>query len=178
MLQYKIVTDVTTEPITLAEAKAQLRVLNNVDDSLISSDISAARDYAEGYLGCVLAQKTVEVVTDTLSDIDLPLKPAVTLTSVTVTDSEGNEHDVTSDFVLDTYNSKLVYTGSSTITLAKVNPIKITYVANGVPSQKTRQAMMLLITHFYENRGDENQGMVNISPAVDRLLGMERHPIL
>jgi hypothetical protein len=42
------------EPVTLAEAKTQLRVEFAEDDALISSYITAAREWAEGFLNTAL----------------------------------------------------------------------------------------------------------------------------
>lgn len=42
------------EPVTLEEAKLQLRVEFNEDDALISSYITAARQWAEGFLNTAL----------------------------------------------------------------------------------------------------------------------------
>ena len=42
------------EPVTLEEAKTQLRVEFNEDDTLISSYITAAREWAEGFLNTAL----------------------------------------------------------------------------------------------------------------------------
>lgn len=43
-----------TEPVTLAEAKTQLRVEFDEDDALIASYITAAREWAEGFLNIPL----------------------------------------------------------------------------------------------------------------------------
>lgn len=42
------------EPVTLEEAKTQLRVEFSEDDALISSYITAAREWAEGFLNTAL----------------------------------------------------------------------------------------------------------------------------
>ena len=171
MLQYKIITDVTTEPVTAAEARVHLRVLDTADDTYITSLIASARSYAESAHACAYADKTIEAVTDTLGNIDLPIKTLKTLTSVVLTDSDGVEHNITADFIADYYSSRLIYTGSTNAyKLYKVNPIKVTYVATGTPDKTTRQAILLLVGHWYENRGDESNA--DIPEAAKRLLGL------
>lgn len=49
-----------TEPVTLAEAKAQCRVEFDTDDELISSYITAARQYVEKFLNKPLVQEATE----------------------------------------------------------------------------------------------------------------------
>lgn len=49
-----------TEPVTLAEAKAQCRVEFDTDDELISAYITAARQYVEKFLNKPLVQEDTE----------------------------------------------------------------------------------------------------------------------
>lgn len=49
-----------TEPVTLAEAKAQCRVEFDTDDDLISSYITAAREYVENFLNKPLVQEDTD----------------------------------------------------------------------------------------------------------------------
>ncbi len=49
-----------TEPVTLAEAKAQCRVEFDTDDQLISGYITAARQYVEKFLNKPLVQEATE----------------------------------------------------------------------------------------------------------------------
>ncbi len=176
MLPYIIRTDVTTEPLTLAEAKAHLRVLSSTDDDYISSLISAAREYAESVHDKTYGTKTVEAVADYVGNYELPIRVLSTLTSVIVTDSDGLTHDITSDFYLDPFKSELIYAGNGISDLAQVNPVHITYVASGSPTKATKQAMLLLIGHWYEHREEATVGgMAQLPMSAKQLLDLERH---
>lgn len=58
----KLITDPTTEPISLDEAKAHLRVTDSARDTLIGTLIAAARQAAEHELGRRLITQTWEWV--------------------------------------------------------------------------------------------------------------------
>lgn len=66
----------TTEPVTLAEAKTQLRVEFDEDDALISGYITAAREWAEGFLNVPLVAKEGEAA----PEVKLVWKQAILLT--------------------------------------------------------------------------------------------------
>jgi len=51
-----------SEPITLAEAKAQLRLYSDHEDAIIEGYISAARDYCERFTGVYLAPRPAVAV--------------------------------------------------------------------------------------------------------------------
>lgn len=52
----RVVTAATTEPVTLAEAKAHVYATHDSDDALIGSLITAAREIVERQTGYALAQ--------------------------------------------------------------------------------------------------------------------------
>ena len=59
------VTDATVEPVTLAEAKQHLRVEHTVDDALIASLITAARQHVDDYCeASFAAEETWQVTVD------------------------------------------------------------------------------------------------------------------
>ncbi len=70
------------EPFTLAEAKAQIRSVQNQEDAVVLGYIKAARSAAEDYLGRALLTQTITL---TLSDFTtiIPLPQAAPLQSVT-----------------------------------------------------------------------------------------------
>lgn len=60
----KVITPPTAEPITLAEVKANLRIVLSDDDADITRMIEAARDVAQGRLNRTLMMQTVEMAAD------------------------------------------------------------------------------------------------------------------
>jgi uncharacterized phiE125 gp8 family phage protein len=95
-----LVTAPTVEPVSLAEAKAHLRLDNADDDGLLAGYILAARRFAEGYLrGAIITQTwdyTVDhdwpIVWDRCylrNRIELPLHPVQSVTSVSYKDENG-----------------------------------------------------------------------------------------
>jgi len=158
------------EPVNLDEAKAHLRVDVTDDDVLISRLIQAAREYVEEATGRALINQTWRLSLDDWPEgdyIELPRPPLSSVTSVVYTDSDATAHTFsTSYYDVDTDSEPgrvvLEYGDDwPSATLATMNPIVITYIAGygatsaSVP-EHLRQAILLLIGHWYENR----EGMV------------------
>lgn len=156
-MKYAVITPVATEPVTSAEAKLHIRVDHNTEDALIASLITAAREYCELFTGRALATQTLEAYPETWGEIDLPMKPVQSVTSIKYTASDGTETTMPeTDYAVDTVDGKIIlpYGGSwPTETLGTLNPIKVRYVAGYTSAPKTiKQAMLLLVGHWYENR--------------------------
>lgn len=83
----------TTEPISLNDAKAFMRVDGTTDDSLIGDMIVAVRLAAEEALRrSLITQRWRIRYADTLGDqVDLPFGPVQSVVSVTLYDEEGND---------------------------------------------------------------------------------------
>lgn len=60
----EIQTDLTSEPLSTAAAKASMKITFNDDDALISSLCKAARLWLENYTGLQLGVKTLKVTVD------------------------------------------------------------------------------------------------------------------
>jgi uncharacterized phiE125 gp8 family phage protein len=58
--QIEILTDLTTEPVTLQEAKDYMRISSNAEDDLIEELITSARERIEKYTGLSLGLKTLK----------------------------------------------------------------------------------------------------------------------
>ena len=87
------IVDSTSEPISLAQAKRQLRVDGTDDDTFISSLISAARNYVENQCSVSLVAATFRQTLDAFpaSDtISLNFPPLQYVSSITYVDSAGD----------------------------------------------------------------------------------------
>lgn len=162
----RLVTAPTSEPVTLTEAKTHLRVDIDDDDALISALIVAAREEFENQADRILFTSTYKLVMDywpNCSRILLPrAKPLSSVTSVTYTDDSDNVNTWSSaNYVVNTntwpgcivLRDGVSWPGAA---LAESSPITITYVAGyastaNIP-QRYKQAILLLVGHWYENR--------------------------
>jgi len=158
-MNYIIKTAPTTEPVTLAEAQAHCRSIDDTaENATLTGLITAAREYCEQYTRRALAPQTIELYLDYFPyEIKLPMPPITSVTSITYKDYLGTETTVSaSDYVVDTVKGCINQAYGKTFpsfTPYISNPIKVTYVAGYIAAPKTvKQAMLLLIGHWYVNR--------------------------
>ncbi len=191
MIKLKLYTAPTTEPVTLTEVKAQLRVDGTTEDTYLTSLITIARKHAEEtVLNRALITQTWDFYLQSWPGknyIEIPLPPLVSITSIKYTDYLGVESTMTStDYIVDTQAEpgrvylKWDKSWPST-SLQVVNPIVVRFVAGygaaaAVP-EPIKQAILLLIGSLYENR--ENNMVGNIQQlqlifGVDALLDSYR----
>jgi uncharacterized phiE125 gp8 family phage protein len=178
-MEYSIVAAPTVEPIGLNAAKLHIKAITGEtveDNDIISPIIAAAREYCENVTGRALAVQTIEAYPNGFAKImQLPRPPLVSVTSVMYTDADGNEIAMdASNYIVDTAHGRIAIKEIPSFAPATLNPIKITYVAGkvGIPSL-IRQAMLLLIGHWYSNREAVVIGAVasvEISYSVTNLL--------
>lgn len=159
-----IVTQPAVEPLTTTEAKAHLRVDGSTEDTLIASYVTAARSYYEQAAWRALVTQTWAMRLEQWPDGEcmvLPKPPLQSVTSITYTDSDGTAHTMpTSDYIVyaqDPGRIWLAYNASwPSATLRPGPSITITFVAGyGVAAdvpEIDKQAIRLLLGHFYENR--------------------------
>lgn len=177
----KLITPPASEPVSLVEAKAHLRVVGADDDALITSLISAARQSAESMTGRALMPQTWELALDEFGDeIRLPMPPLVSVTSVQYTDADGATQTLAiSGYHVDDYSAPArllpAYGTSWPATRAQANAIRIQYQAGYANSaavpHEVKQWMLLRIGMLYENREETNVGnIVTEFKHVDRLL--------
>lgn len=185
----KVITPPSGEPITLAEAKAQCHVDGTEEDALITGYIVTAREYCEGFDWRAYLTQTIELWREhwPLDDeIELPKPPLQSVTKV--------EYYLTDDTKLTlpttVYGVDAISTPGTVhlkycqqwpnAVLRDYNAICVTYVAGyanaaAVP-QSIKQAMLLLVSHWYENREAVLVGTISkqIDFAVRALLDVNR----
>jgi uncharacterized phiE125 gp8 family phage protein len=161
--QHHVITSApAVEPLSLDEAKLFLRVEHNDDDALIGALITASRIHVETETRCVLITQSWRIVLDGWPECGrLRVRPAPlrALTAARVYDVQGNAHAIDLQaFVPDPGASELAF-----MPWVLMQPARIAagieldvMVGHGdtaldVP-EPLRQAMRLLIAHWYENR--------------------------
>jgi len=170
-MNYRVSAAPDVEPLTVNDVKVHLRLTSDTtEDALIASLITTAREYCEKYTGRAFATQTVVAYLDewpTTDYIELPLSPLQSVTSVVYKNSAGTETTmtVTTDYIVDTYSpvGRIVLAYGKTwpdFTAYPINPITITYKAGYTTTtmpKSLKQAMLLLIGMWYENREDSTE---------------------
>ena len=184
----RVITPPASEPVTLEAAKLHCRVDHDAEDTLISSLITAARVYCEGVQNRAYITQTLAITLDGFpaTPYDLPRPPLQGNVDITYTDEDGNVETVdTDDYVVDTtgFKGRIKLKRSAswpTDTLQEIGAVSIFFDAGygdatDIP-QTVKQAMLLLIGHWYINREGAISGQVNreIEFAVNALLGLDR----
>lgn len=178
-----------SEPVSLTEAKLHLRVEVSDDDALIAALITAAREYVEESARRALVTQTWRLSLSGWpggNSIELSRPPLQSVTSIIYKDSAGASTTwAAANYLVDTDSEPgrvvLAYGASwPSVTLYPSNPIQITYVAgygaaSAVP-QRLRQAVLLLVGHWYENRESTISGTIarDIPLGLDSLIWLNR----
>ena len=183
-----MLTEPVSEPVTLVEAKAYLRVDNTDEDTLISTLITAARQWVESYLDRALILRQLVLRLDTFPvEIELPQPPlstfgTTTAVSVTYTLETGTTATLSSsEYRIDRTSTPGVlrqnYSGSWPGHLNDYNSIAVTYWAGygsdeGDIPPAIKNAILLMIGHLFENRSAVVTGTITkpIEYALESLL--------
>lgn len=180
MMKYAVSTPVATEPVTLADARLHLRINTgdtSEDTAIITPLITAAREYCENVTGRALAAQTIKAYPERFqSTLQLPREPIVSVSAVTYADEDGVTTTMpASNYIVDAIGGSIAFKEIPSFCPRVVNPIEITYLAGYAALPKAiRQVMLLLISHWYENREAVVVGAlasVKVPLAVEALLG-------
>lgn len=176
------------EPVSVDEAKAHLRVDGASEDALIASLILTSRLHIEAALGLALIEQGWRLVLDAWPRdgvVKIPLSPVASLTQVRVRNAAGAMEPVGAGnyvAVLVGRPQRIVRTnGAWPIPAVPAAGIEIEFTAGfgaaaaDVPAP-IRQALLLLIAHWYEHRDPFEIGapQTGIPSAVSRLLNPYR----
>jgi uncharacterized phiE125 gp8 family phage protein len=147
------------EAVSLAEAKAQCRVLHDSDDTLLSRLISAAREQVEKDAGLAIAERTYRQTIDQFpcdDFIELKRRPVQSVESVKYQDGDDAEQTFsTSAYSLDTGRAAVLldYDASWPATRAGRNAVTVEFTAgyadaDSVP-ELANHAILMLLAHWY-----------------------------
>ena len=174
----KLITASTALAVTLAEAKAHLRVDASDEDTLITAMITSATETAEQITGRAIMPQTWELTLDAFPDaLELTRVPAVSVTSIKYFDAAGVQQTLASNaYALDAADdfgfAYLVpaYGTEWPVTRDQINAVAVQYVAGyanatAVP-EPIKAWIKLTLSAMFENREAESYSARAVSTTV------------
>lgn len=172
----QILVAATTEPVTLDEAKEQLRIDSafTLDDSLLSAYISAARDRCENY--CNRYFTTQQILTVFYSSfpnagaaIELPYSDLTSVDQISYTDSDNQIVNIDgADYSEDLIKQVIYPTDSWPV---DASSYRITMTTNApVELSGVKQAILMMVADMYEHREENMSTQLYMNPAVQAML--------
>lgn len=177
----------TVDPVTLQEAKDHLQVLGNDEDAVILSLIKSATAYFDGpngVLGRALISQAWALSVPRPCDnvIRLPLSPIQSIASISYYDTDDNSQTLTvSDFRFYKSEDWAYIEPKSGVswptTINRKDAITVAFVAgyglaSAIPAT-LKQAILLLIRHWFDNRSASSEIKLNDVPfAVESIARM------
>ena len=200
---YRDITD-PEEPISLAEAREHLNLTPDVDsddveshpdDAQISAFLTAAREYAEFFTGCTIANREVQFSFDAFpedgGELELLAYPVNALVGITHSQGSSSSDADQPAAMLDTESmpARLVLPSGSSWPAADdiPNAVTVTLDVGYLPAgdstsgarplpKALRAAILLLMAHLYENReASVEKTLQEIPFGVEVLLRMQRY---
>lgn len=153
------------EPVTLAEAKLHCRVDADTEDTLIGALITAAREYCEALTGASLIVSSYRLelsrFPDSAGDIVLPRRAIINTIQVQYVDPSGTTITMTSGTDYRLVNNimpprvRRPYASASVLwprALEIDDAVQITFSTTAAVPAQAKQAILLLVGHWYANR--------------------------
>ncbi|MCW1431398.1 head-tail connector protein [Novosphingobium sp. JCM 18896] len=172
----KLITPPTTSPVSLDDAKRQVRVhtSDNTFNAELQAYIDAATNHLDGPNGIldrVLEPQVWELTLDAFTDsIEIPLRPVISVESIKYSDADGAEQTLNPDaYTVDLSSSTAWVVRNSAEsypqTVDGINAVRVRFTAgyalsgseSGVPAA-LKQAILLLVGHFFENKAAVSVG--------------------
>lgn len=183
MIKPKRIAGPATAVISLGEAKAYMLVEHGVQDAVIAGLIEAATQALDGYSGtldgfCLVSQQW-EFKACHFCKIVIGLRPLITLDSVTYFDANGASQTLASTEwqALETVNGVhlVLQDGKSWPSVADRDDavtVRATFghASAGLVPETIRQAMLMMIASWFENRESVTAGPMAELPLGARAL--------
>ena len=173
----------TAEPVTLADAKAHLRLSITDDDAYIAALITAARRTLESRYGLATMRQSWALFADAWPDdgvFSIPLWPLISVESLTSFADDDTPSTIDpAHYYLDAASrpARLALRQGRVFAPPgrKINGLKLAFTAgfgndaSFVP-QEVKQALLSTIADWYQNRGDDAGGTLPAT-ALEALSG-------
>ncbi|HEY4140673.1 MAG TPA: head-tail connector protein [Pseudolabrys sp.] len=170
-----LLTAPAVEPVSLAEAKAFLRIEHNDDDDVIEALVSASRIHIETQTRRALMTQAWRLAFDAWPEsgrVPVVPGPLQELIAARVYDSNSTAHAVdVHNFVADVGASALAFAPWAVPAPGRIAAgieLDVTAGFGDAPAdvpEPLRQAIRLLTAHWYENRGLAALGTVTVLPS-------------
>lgn len=176
-MDYRIVTPAEAV-VSVAIARAQLKIDDATEDAQLKRWILAAQRYAQGYCGRPLGNQTVGLILPAFArTIKLPFSPVKRIKSFKYIDTAGGLQTLdASAYLLNTYSDPNTITAAYGTDWPDArcvpNAVQIEYTAgygDNVPEDAI-QAILLLVGHFDRNRSAASLKLDAIPFGVGSLL--------
>jgi uncharacterized phiE125 gp8 family phage protein len=188
MTALTLITPPIEPPVSLAEAKAHLRVDHDEEDALILMLVNAATQHLDGWHGSLRQALVAQGWRLTLDEfpstgIYIPLGPLLSVEALRYDDADGFEQTIAAeDYTVDLASPDgwiVLNTGSAwPATLDAINAVRIDFTAGyGPPAavpQVLKAAVLLIVGDLYEYREGKVNSNIIINPTVESLISLHR----
>lgn len=166
MIPYKVQNLLASEPVAVADVQERVHALPGNEAEIqytLIPLITAAREYCESRAGYAFVRQRITAWPD-LSEISageftLPRPPIVEVESVTAYRHDGTSFELTDYQIAE--DGRMTLNAQDVAALRRMDPVAVTYIAGAeVCPEMARQAMLLLIGHWYQNRESVQTGAV------------------
>jgi len=154
MHDIKINSTTGSELVTTQEVKDFVRIDTSSDDTIISRMIVTARIWCENYIGKDIVAKNRTFYLQEVDDrFTLPFSPIASISSVT----SKNTAIAFESYGLD---DTIIEIGS-----LPADEVKVTYITTGISDDLIKEAILHLVSTYYDNRADFIEGNISEIPT-------------
>lgn len=145
------------EPVSLAQAKLQCRVIGTDEDDTLDLYIASARAHAEAYCGVAFAERTVVAHCDSFTDLArLPFAPVNSVTSIEYVDPAGSIQTLPAsvyELRSDNLDAAIVLKAGQTWPMIQPGSrVSLTASVGAAPPDDVLHAMLLFIADSFDRR--------------------------